>query len=100
MLVLVLTLDLTTDGATLAHWLGRRGLAFVGELAGAIETFRLTDDGMVSFTSHRGDLLLHTSVERYVLQLVREAYRRNGYRSIIEFRDWLSSIGLEIVSTG
>ena len=44
-----------------------------------------------------GDVLVHASVERFILHLVASAYRRQGYRSIAEFREWLAGIGLDIV---
>ena len=95
-LVLLLTLEMTTDGPALRRWLSRHGLGFVGDLEGRIESFGITADGMVSFSSADGDLLLHASTERYLLHLVRATYRREGIGSIAEFRDWLAVRGLDV----
>ena len=95
--VLVLVLELAMDGPALQRWLERRGLVFVGEMEGDVESFGITDDGMVQFSGRGGDILLHASVERFILQLVREVYRRQGYRSIVEFREWLADIGLDVI---
>jgi len=95
--IAVTTVHMTHDGSTFERWLGQRGIAYVGGFDGRMDRFRFTTDGMMSFSGPGGDLLLHASVERFILHLVRSAFRRNGYRSIAEFRSWMSSIGLDIV---
>ena len=80
-------------------WLERSGLAFVGELAGYADECVFTEDGFVSFTGPGGDLLVHGSPLRFLLQLVKHTFRTEGYRSIAEFHGWLSGIGLDIIHT-
>jgi hypothetical protein len=97
LLILVLSVHLFADGAGFARFLRQRGIGFVGEVTAVIDRFHFTSDGMLAFTGPQGDLLVHSSVERLILHLVRSGFRRQGYRSIVEFREWLSGIGLDIV---
>ena len=99
--IAVATVHMTHDGRRLERWLTQRGLGYVGGFDGRMDRFSFTTDGMMAFTGPGGDLLLHASVHRFILHLARSVFRRHGYRSVVEFRDWLSSIGLDdIVRSG
>lgn len=92
----VLALELMDDGRRFMAWLERRGIGFVGELQGAADSCVYTEDGYVAFSGPGGDLLVHGSPQRLLLQLVARTFKREGYRSIAEFHGWLSGIGLDI----
>jgi hypothetical protein len=99
-LLVLLATELLDDGAALMRWLQNRGLGFVGSLAGPADRCSISSDGMVSFSGTGGDILIHSSVERLLLQLVETTYRRQAYRSIAEFHGWLAACGLAIVRSG
>ena len=44
---------------------------------------------MVTFEGPGGSLMVHSSVERFVLAGLRSTFKRNGFKTIAEFRDWL-----------
>jgi len=99
-LLVLLAAEVLDDGATLMRWLQRRGLGFVGSLEGPADQCSISSDGMVSFSGRDGDILIHSSVERLLLQLVETTYRRQAYRSIAEFHGRLAACGLAIVRSG
>jgi hypothetical protein len=84
-LLVLLAAEVLDDGATLMRWLQNRGLGFVGSLEGPADRCSISGDGMVSFSGTGGDILIHSSVERLLLQLIETTYRRQAYRSIAEF---------------
>lgn len=100
LLALVLAADLFGDGPSVGAWLQRRGLGHVGEVPGRVDRVAFTSDGMVVLAGPGGDLLIHASVARFTLHLIRALYRRHGYRSVVELREWLASVGLDIVRSG
>lgn len=96
-LLVLLAVEVLDDGAALMRWLEDRGLGFVGSLEGPADRCVISRDGMASFGSVDGDVLVHSSVERLLLHLTKSMYRRQGYRSIAELHGWLSGFGLEVV---
>lgn len=99
-LLVVLATEVLDDGATLMRWLDRRSLGFVGDLEGRTDRCAISQDGMVSFAGPKGDILVHTSLERLLLQLARTTCRRQGYRSVSEFHGWLGAFGLDVARLG
>jgi hypothetical protein len=97
LLSVILAGDLMNDGRRLMAWLERHGVGFVGAVDGYVDAATFTEDGFLSFSGPGGDLLVHGSLDRLLLQLVRHTFRYEGYRSIAEFHGWLSGIGLDIV---
>lgn len=79
------------DGARLVRWLRRNGVEFVGAVDGPVDRVGFTPDGMLTMSGPSGDLLVHSTLERLVLAAVSATFRRNGYRSITEFREWLAT---------
>jgi len=100
LLLLLMAAEVAGGGAALAKWLQRRELGFVGSLEGPADYCAVSSDGMVSFGGPDGAILVHSSVERLLLHLVKTLYRRQGYRSIAEFHGWLSALGVGVVSAG
>ena len=96
-LLVLLATEILDDGATLMRWLQNRGIGFVGSLEGPADRCAIASDGMVAFSGTDGDILIHSSVERLLLQLTETMYRHQGYRSIAELHGWLSAFGLEVV---
>lgn len=78
------------DGPRLERWLRRNGIEFVGGVGGAVDRIGITPDGMVAMSGPDGDLLIHSTVPRLVLAALRATFRRNGYRTIAEFQEWLA----------
>jgi hypothetical protein len=100
LLGVVLATGLMNDGQKLMAWLERSGLGYVGEVEGFVDSCAYTEDGYVAFGGAGGDLLMHGSPARLLLQLVHHTFRHEGYRSIAEFHGWLSGIGLDIARVG
>jgi hypothetical protein len=86
-----------TDGSRLDRWLRRRRLEFVGSIEGRVDRLAVTSDGMVTFEGPGGELMVHTSVERFVLGVVASAYRWNGFKSIAELRGWLRARAIDFL---
>jgi len=99
-LLVLLAAEMFDDGAALMRWLQHRGLGFVGTLDGPADRCSISSDGMVTFGGSDGDILIHSSVERLLLQLVETTYRHQGYRSIAELHGWLTAYGFDIVRSG
>lgn len=100
LLLVVLATEVLVDGATMMAWLQGRGLGFVGDLDGPVHRCAVSSDGMVAFGGKDGDILIHNSVERLLLQLIRALYRRQGFRSIAELEGWLTALGVDVLQSG
>ena len=79
------------DGSRLARWLERNRIGFVGSIDGRIDRFSITPDAMVSFEGPGGALMVHTSVERFLLCGVAALFRHHGFRTIGELRQWMTA---------
>ena len=79
------------DGARLERWLRYRRLGFVGSVEGRVDRISLTADGMVTFEGPGGSLMVHTSVERFLLLGLVSTFTRNGFKTIAEFNGWLKA---------
>lgn len=91
LLLVFLLGPMLADGRRLGRWLRRNGIEHIGGLDGSVDRIGFTPDGMLSMSGPTGDLLVHSTMGRLVLAAVRVTFRRNGYRTITEFREWMAT---------
>lgn len=93
LVMLLSVIEVFDDARALQRWLDRRRIPYTGEASGMLGRVAIDDEGDVLVWAESGELVVHGTIERFTLHLLRDLVRTLRFRTVDDVTGYFEGHG-------